>query len=504
MRLDNIDDILASLTLKSSYWAMVISKLDKKEYKEDTFIIGVGFGNDSINLLYNIDKLKHIDISVIDKFLEHEVMHIFNNHYSRAIQLKIKKEDDKLKYWNIATDMSNNSLILDMPKSLMIDDWKFEPYFPENEDFEEGHLSEYYYEKLLDRYKENEQSGNDDDNSKDNQQQENTNGDSNDGDEQSKEDGAGNQDANDTSKSKSGNVGSEGQNRGNPSKEDSKGNGQGSDDSCRQISGSGGCRSESCSTRDGQSSHEHWTGDSKLLSDPNYEYIATNKFRKIIEDSTREYTQSFGTMPGDLQVMIDKFLQPPKLPYYEMIKKFVVGSRLGKQKISYSNLNRKRMYVFTEERDPELKFLPPFPGKKKDKSFNIGILLDTSASVPINDNGIGEALKGLESILKNDKDSLITLLQVDTEIREEVELKNIKDIHRISVKGRGGTRLMPGLNRLKELKVDVSIVFTDGYCEDITRFAYSLPKKILWVMPEEGSTMNRIGNIGKVIHFPIN
>jgi len=505
---ESIEDILASLSLKSSYWAMVISKFNKKEYIDKTFIVGIEFDNEDINFLYNMDNLKYIDINTIDLLLQHEVEHIFNNHYIRAIELQQnKKSENFFDDWNRATDIAINCNIENLPRSFWCG-WEFHPLFPDTYGFEDGLMAEDYFEKFIN------QNNEDGDNNENNEQD---NNDSTDGDRNSDEDDQ--SDKNESNENKENNNSESGKNKKSNSNNDNRSNSENNqrDDSFKEYDNYSEHSEKSneisetsvtdidsdCDSRIAQNNHEHWKANKKILQDPNSTYIAENIFRNVINDATVEYTKSFGNLPGDLQVQINDFLAPPKLPYYSIIKKLVVGSRLGKQKISYSKLNRKRMYVFTDDKCLGGDILPPFPGKKMDRSFKIGVLLDTSASVPITDDGIYEALNGLESILKEDRNAEIILLQVDTQIREEKTLKSIKDIHRLEIKGRGGTKLMPGLNRLKELKVDVSLVFTDGYFEDICTYVYALPKKIIWVMPEKGSTDHRIGKIGKIVYFPV-
>jgi len=519
---ESIEDILASLTLKSSYWSMVISKFNKKEIKEKTFIMGIDFDNDNIKFLYNFDNLKNLDIKLIDKILEHEVGHIFNNHYIRAIQLQIDKKNYLLGAWNTATDMALNCNINGMPRSFWCG-WNFNPIFPDYENFEDGLMSEEYFEKIIDKYNLNKlQHINDEEDKSENENNNNDSEDkrnSNENFDDTSEENSENNETNEFKENENSDKNFENQiyDVNNESKKNSPESEKSevSDEqcnNCKQESDTNDendiscneCDSNYSNTRIAQNDHEHWKGNKNVLSDPNSTYVAETLFREVIEQATEEYTQSFGSLPGNLQHTIDDFLAPPKLPYYELIKKLVIGSRLGKQKVSYSKLNRKRMYIFAEENEVEdMIFHSPFPGKSKDISFNIGVLLDTSASIPITNDGIYEALNGIESILKNDKSSKVILLQIDTAIREEIELKSIKDIHRIVVKGRGGTRLLPGLNRLKELKVDVAIVFTDGYIEDISQFIYSLPKKIIWVLPEKYSSTLQIENIGHIIKFPI-
>jgi len=458
----SIEDVISSLVLRSSFWAMTISKFNKRETSEKTFLMGVTFNGNDVEFIYNFDNLKMLHLDILDKLFAHEVGHILNNHYVRALEKNIF-ENNLNHRWNIAADMAVNCNIPNFPKSFYCG-WDFHTIFPEQEGFEDGLLTEDYFNKL----KEDEEESNDDS-------------------------------ENDDSEEKDSDESSEDKPESNADSEEGEQSNNESDDG-KDSDESGEKKTET--TGSDQNDHTHWEESSKNSKDPNIGYIAENIFREVIESTSREYTQSFGSLPNDLKVRIDDFIAPPKLPYYEIIKKLVTGSRMGKQKISYSKLNRKRMYVFTED-DELVSHIPPFPGKKNDVTFKIGVVLDTSASVPITDDGIYEALNGLESILKNDSNSEIILLQVDTDIREEKKLKSIKDIHRIQIKGRGGTRMMPGLNRLKELKVDVCLVFTDGYIEDLSSFIYSLPKKIIWILPEKGSSERMIENIGHIVKFPV-
>jgi len=216
-----------------------------------------------------------------------------------------------------------------------------------------------------------------------------------------------------------------------------------------------------------------------------------------------EYHQSFGLLDSYTETQLADFIKTPKLPYYEIIKHHIKGSILAKYKTSYSKCNKKRMYMFDKKFKNIIKILP-FPGKTHHKSFKIGILLDTSASIPITDDGIYEALSGIDNLIKNDRYARLTLIQNDTKIVEEKEIKKARDIKRIVIKGRGGTNLLPGLHRFKELKHDVVIVFTDGYFNDLSKYVYSLPKKIIWVLPSENSSTNNIGDIGVIVKFPVN
>ncbi len=198
-----------------------------------------------------------------------------------------------------------------------------------------------------------------------------------------------------------------------------------------------------------------------------------------------------GNLPGKVKEMIDEALKPPKVPYYYIIRKLVKGSRLAKLQKAYTKVNRKRLYSFFID-----DILLPFPGVRKDMTFKIGVLIDTSGSMDM--EKIKEGLSGVKDIVEKDKDCLTFVIECDTCVQKEYEVKKITDIQ-YQVKGRGGTILYPGLARCKELGVDVVLAFTDAYCENINQIDRKLlPKKIIWIVPET-SRVNTIDQTGYIV-----
>jgi len=237
--------------------------------------------------------------------------------------------------------------------------------------------------------------------------------------------------------------------------------------------------------------HSQWD-DIKELEDNNIlpkkidDYI-----NSVVKDSVKilkNKKKDIGNIPGYLSELIENILSPPKLPYYRIIEKLVKGSKQSKFKLSSTKINRKRSYVFLlENKDNTNKNIPiisPFPGKTRDFSFKILILIDTSMSMTKDD--MMEALLGVKNIIEHDNHCDVTVIENDTRIVKEYKIKRLDDID-LSFKGRGGTRLKPGLERGRELKVDICLVFTDGYTENINNFDRRLlPKKIIWVIPNNG------------------
>lgn len=241
--------------------------------------------------------------------------------------------------------------------------------------------------------------------------------------------------------------------------------------------------------------HSGWLENIKNTSDlSSLSRKVDQHIRNIIKDSAKTFNKDRGTLPAHIAQLIQAALEPPKAPYYQIIQKLVKGTRYSKFMSSPTRINRKRAYTFTlDETMPQIS---PFPGKKRDFTFNIAVLIDTSGSMSNDD--ILEGLSGLKNIIEKDRYCKTVVLEVDAGVEKEYICKKIKDIQ-FNIKGRGGTTLGPGLFRAQELGVDVCLAFTDGYTENINEYPRKkLPKKIIWVITNNGTSEN-VNKTGWVI-----
>jgi len=217
----------------------------------------------------------------------------------------------------------------------------------------------------------------------------------------------------------------------------------------------------------------------------------------VIKDSLKTFSKDRGTLPSHIAELIKDALAPPKLPYYQIIRKLIRGTRYSKFKRSFTKINRKRTYVFALD-DKKLPMISPFPGRTRDYTFKIVVLIDTSGSMDKKD--IIEGLSGVKNIVEKDRHCHTTVLEVDAGVEKEYRVKKIRDIQ-FNIKGRGGTTLGPGLFRAKELNCDVCLCFTDGYTETINDYPRKkLPKKMIWVINREGSA-DKVNKTGWVVHL---
>jgi hypothetical protein len=241
--------------------------------------------------------------------------------------------------------------------------------------------------------------------------------------------------------------------------------------------------------------HDKWIDE--RVSDTSSFSRKTETFVQDIARESFKECQTRGTVPGFIREMVKTLLEPPQLPYYQIIRKLVRSSRISKFVQSSTKINRKRTYVFAIN-DKHVPSISPFPGRTRDYTFNVGVLIDTSGSMPI--ESIHEGLSGVKNIVENDRHCKTTVIENDTQIQKEYQVKRVLDIQP-DIKGRGGTELFSGLQRFKELKVDVVLGFTDGYCENLNQIERKLlPKKIIWIITRGGRD-NCLDKTGFVINL---
>jgi predicted metal-dependent peptidase len=249
----------------------------------------------------------------------------------------------------------------------------------------------------------------------------------------------------------------------------------------------------------GMDDHSGWAKAGAESADPSsLARKIQNNVQRIVRESAKTFNKDRGTLPAHIASLIEEALKPPKAPYYQIIRRLVRGSRLSKFRRSHTKINRKRTYVFTIGDELSIPEISPFPGRTRDFTFNIAVLIDTSGSMGKDE--LAEALSGIKNIIENDKHCKTTVLECDAKVHKEYVVKKVRDIDP-KLKGGGGTTMGPGLLRAREIGVDVCLGFTDGYTENINTIARKyLPKKLIWVVSKGGEVdkLNRTGFVVKL------
>lgn len=413
---ERLKNLIAKFVLKYNYWGYLFSRIRRRPATGFGSIMGVGPEPDgTITLYYEPTLLSKTEDKYILKILEHEGMHLLNQHVSRFIRMLSNDlgqhtAEAKKDCWNIAADCAVN-VQANIRENLIIDGRPWPPCLPKKYELEEDKATENYFYELLKKVQ------------------------------------------------------------------------------YVNISFKGNAAFDD---------HKTWEKNISSISDLNsLSRKLEQQMRKLIKDSVKHFSKDRGNLPSHIAELIEQALGPPKAPYYQIIRKLVRGSRLSKFLRSPTRINRKRTYTFYLA-ETSLPQISPFPGKKRDMTFDIVILIDTSGSMGVDD--IAEGLSGVKNIIENDRHCYTTVLEVDAGVEKEYQVKKIKDIQ-FNVKGRGGTVLRPGLERARELGCDICLAFSDGFVDDINSVPRKyLPKKLVWIITKTGSVehVNRSGFVIKL------
>ena len=461
--------LIAQMTIKSgnenisyNYFGYIFSRVRRLKDTSIPSIMGIVPRKDgTIALAFNPPYFDGTSDEVLRKVIEHEGMHVLNKHLPRLLRIISNEPNKKMKFakariWNTAADCAVNPNI-NMPREVVIQNKPWAGCFPDLYELEDNRPTEEYYYKLLDDAKKNAKS----------QQQ------------------------------KCDNCDGKGSNKNCPY----SGKGDDGKDECKMPSSGDGFPINGGPGEDYDviGDHSKWGEISKEVADvSSLSRKIDGHIQEIIKDSVKNFKHRRGNLPGHIKSLIDAALAPPKVPYYQLIQKLIKGSRYSKFKRSLSRINRKRTYAFVidEENAPAIS---PFPGKTRDFTFKIVILIDTSGSM--NDDDVKEGLSGCKNIIEKDRHCDVTVIENDTQVRKEYKLKRVSDID-FEVKGRGGTILAPGIERAKQINPDVMLCFTDGGCDDINSFPRkSLPRKIIWVVQtdDNGGYISRLDKTGYIV-----
>lgn len=489
---ERLKHLIAKFVLKYNYWGYLFSRIRRKPATGFGSIMGVAPEPDgTISLLYERELMKTTSDKEILRIIEHEGMHLLNKHITRLLRILANETSDtrkalKIKAWNIAADCSVN-VQANIRQPIIIAGKPWPPQLPEMYKMEEGKVTEEYYLTLLERADQNMQSlmnqickncpknkgGGDGQGEENKEKQEGGGQGQQDGDQNQPQQGSG--------------SGQEQQDQ----SQGGSGGGQGKD----QCPGLG---NEGCPARGGMDNHQHWVKGTNGIPDLSaLSRKIDQHIQNIVKESVKSFNKDRGNIPSHIAELIESALAPPKAPYYQIIRKLVRGSRFSKFKRSPTKINRKRTYVFTLK-DGCIPQISPFPGKTRDMTFDICVLIDTSGSMGPDD--ILEGLSGVKNIIEKDRHCYTTVLEVDAAVEKEYTVKKLRDIQ-FDIKGRGGTTLFPGLERARQLNPDVCLAFTDGYTENINGIARKLlPKKLIWVITPNGTAEN-VNQTGFVVRI---
>jgi predicted metal-dependent peptidase len=186
-----------------------------------------------------------------------------------------------------------------------------------------------------------------------------------------------------------------------------------------------------------------------------------------------------GTIPGDIEVYLDKLLNP-KLPWYRIFQKQF--DTYKKNDHSWMRPNRRFMPKH---------YLPSLYSPGLGSLYFFG---DLSGSVT--DHDINRIRTETCAVLRMFQPEEIRFIQFDTAVRSEHRLRSIKELMQMPLKGRGGTDVQEIIELINTRKPKCSVIFTDGEFEwpDVPNPA----TQVIWLIHNNpGFT----APFGKVIHY---
>lgn len=202
-------------------------------------------------------------------------------------------------------------------------------------------------------------------------------------------------------------------------------------------------------------SHEDWKQTKE------FQNVVKEITSKMIDKAIQHTMKSNGTLPNDIDEYINLFSNKSILNWKQLLRKYTGNKRVGR----ISTIMRKSKRFPTRD---------DLRGYQKDRTFECLVVLDVSGSM--SDKEIIDGLNEIHHICKL-TNSKLKLVQVDTEVHSVEEFtKKTKLFNR---KGNGGTILQDGID--VNVKRDLTILITDGYCEDV-----KMPKQSMILITSNG------------------
>lgn len=171
-----------------------------------------------------------------------------------------------------------------------------------------------------------------------------------------------------------------------------------------------------------------------------------------------------GSVPGDIQQMLNKFLTPI-IPWEEVLMDFF--TELVRANYTWAKPNRRFTDMYLPSRFVD-----------KDLLGHLIYFLDVSCSVTDQDlKRFNSEVKYIQEVLNPQR---LTLVQFDTEITAVKDFLQDESFDEIKIVGRGGTSFVPVRQYIIDNQPTAAIVFSDMECDPMEKMDSDIP--IVWVI----------------------
>lgn len=176
-----------------------------------------------------------------------------------------------------------------------------------------------------------------------------------------------------------------------------------------------------------------------------------NRTKGVVQKAMDDHQRARGTLPSYLEQLINQVLEPPKVPWTQLLRDRVVNARRSKPRRSIARPNRRHVGV---------PGLCAFPGRVRDPAFTVAFCIDTSGSM--GERELEIALSELQHLQRADDDITIHVIECDASVGRQYTIGPTDKIE-YELTGRGGTTFDPALIKAQELRPDICFYYTDGY-----------------------------------------
>ena len=227
--------------------------------------------------------------------------------------------------------------------------------------------------------------------------------------------------------------------------------------------------------------HSHW-GVSKDAKGQVDAYAAETELdRMIIQARDRTPSKYHGTIPGEINTLIDSLIESrkPKVDWRRALRIFATNSR--------------RTYLFSTMHRISKRY-GTRPGIKVKQFQKIAVAVDTSGS--ISDADLSVFFTEIDAMYRQGAE--IEVIECDAEVQRTY---NYNGQLPTDVSGRGGTVFDPVFAFLRSNRLtryDGCIYLTDGYASEPT---IRPPCPLLWVITADGTTGDHL-KFGRIIKLP--
>lgn len=207
--------------------------------------------------------------------------------------------------------------------------------------------------------------------------------------------------------------------------------------------------------------------------------VRANTAKKQAEQSTGK---SAGAMPGELEVMIEGYLNP-KLPWQTILQNYM--SEMDKSDYSFQRPNRRYM--------PDV-FIPSLSGEGMG---DIALVYDISCSVT--NHELRQYTSEADDVIRKLEPSKVDIVTFDTQIQDTYTLDQGETAEHLVFHGRGGTSLRCVFEYFKDKRPSVIVIFSDLECTP-TPIENKPNVDVIWICVNNPRAKV---NFGKLIHVDL-